>query len=159
MYLTCFRCKYNALRQEGGGRVNQMRWDWSLVGLAALCGATLISTANAGEDARVLPKGIGRMNFIFAQTTGISQTFDEGGHIESITAPYNLDLSGGNIAALAPQLNTLINDLDQLMPGVHYNASERDNGHYGLTDNPNDQTLGAALTRGFLSIGAEDRKS
>jgi hypothetical protein len=92
---------------------------------------------------------------VFAQTTGISQTFDSGGHIESITAPYNLDLSSGNLSSFAPQLNDLINGLNQLMPGIHYNAGERNNGHFGLTTDPTDPTLGDALSRGFLSVGAE----
>src|SRR5581483_10001162 len=124
-------------------------------GIFLLMGLLAGTPALAGEDARVLPAGIGRLGVAYAQSTGITQTFDPSGHIESITAPYNLDLSSGNLSSFAPQIATLIDGLNQLMPRDHYNASQRDNGHYGITTNPNDPTLGDALSRGFLSVCAE----
>jgi hypothetical protein len=115
--------------------------------------ATLSQTAFA-EDAHVLPAGIGRFSFVFAQTTGITQTFDADGHAESLTANYNFDLSSGNLKTFAPQLDQLITGLNQLMPDAHYNVNQRNNGHYGITYDPSDPTLGNALSRGFLDVGA-----
>lgn len=135
--------------------------EWSPVRLApfAFCAiAQLFShSAMGGEDAHVLPAGVGRINAVFAQSTGITQTFDSGGHAESLTAPYNLPLDADNLKNFNPDFKELVDGLNKLMPGIHYNASQRNNGHYGLTEDPNDPTPGDAISRGFLSVDAEGK--
>jgi hypothetical protein len=128
-----------------------------LLALAACSGLALLAAeaVYAAEDARVLPKGRGRFSFMYAQSTGITHTFDSGGHAESLTAPYNIDLSSENLASFDPRLNDLVTALNDLYPGVHYNPTQRDNGRHGFTTDPNDPTLGQALSRGFLSVDAE----
>src|SRR4051812_14354158 len=134
-------------------------WSPGKLALAAACAMAQLCSlgAQAGEDAHVLPAGVGRFQAVFAQTTGISQTFDSGGHAESLTAPYNLPLDADNLKNFAPPFAKLVKGLNDLLPGIHYNSAQRNNGHYGLTDDPNDPTPGDAISRGFLSVDAEGK--
>src|SRR3954470_19705924 len=105
-----------------GNRVNRIYYiSLIALGLAA-------SPAARAEDARVLPAGRGRFSVIYAQSTGISQTFDSSGHAESLTAPYNIDLSAENLKSFSPDMAKLVDGLNELFPTVYYNPTKRNNG-------------------------------
>jgi len=69
------------------------------------------------EDARVLPAGVGRFSFVYAETSGVNDQFDADGNRESITAPYNVELNAKTLKAADPNgMGALINSLNQVHP-------------------------------------------
>src|SRR4051812_38093181 len=111
------------VRPDEGNRVKRIYYI-SLLALGVGASFGLCPGAQA-EDARVLPVGHGRFSVVYAQSTGISQTFDSGGHAESLTAPYNIDLSSGNLKSFDPRFADLVDGLNELFPGVRYNPQQR----------------------------------
>ena len=45
--------------------------------------------------------------------------------------------------------------LNSEFSNYHFNPSQTGNGYYGVTTNPNDESLGDALTRGFLNVSGQ----
>ena len=105
------------------------------------------------EDARVLPEGRSRLNFIYARTANISETFNNEESPESVTEPYQLELNSRTLSKLSPQLNSLIQVLNNT--GWRYNTQGRDTDSRGLTKDSQYPGLGDALSRGYLGVEAQ----
>jgi hypothetical protein len=128
---------------------------------ATAFGALLLAQAwdaPAAEDARVLPQGRSRLAIVYARASGITEEYNPFGEAESLVAPYNLELSASAIRDFEPQINDLINFLNTF-DNLRYNSRKRDNGYYGITEDPNDPLLGDALSRGFLAVDAEAERN
>lgn len=123
--------------------------------LSILMIAISAAPAFAAEDANVLPAGRSRLSMIYAQTAGIDDQYDDTGHVASIAAPYNLELSQQLLSAADPQIAQLVKGLDTSFPNYHFNPNQTNNGYYGVTTNPNDELLGDALDRGFLNVSGQ----
>jgi len=118
--------------------------------LAALL-AGLASEAAQAVDARVLPKGRSRFSMTYGVSDGIRDVFNSSGDRESAVKDYNIPLSAANFQSALPQLQDLINYLNNT--GYHYNSAESKTSSYGITTDPNHPLLGDALERGFLNVG------
>ncbi len=129
--------------------------------LAGLIGLGGLAAEQAhAVDARVLPKGRSRVNVIYGQTAGISQTFNNEGKQESVTAPYNFPLSSENIQKLAPEFGQLVTELNA-KSNYRYDVRQRGSANHGIvfSSDQNLPRLGDALSRGFLGVGAEAKRS
>ena len=122
--------------------------------LPALALALLASLAHA-EDARVLPAGRSRFSFIYAQTSGITQQFDNHSSRQDITAPYNVELASSTLKSASSQLSALINTLNTTYGNYRYDSNSSQKVVSAANAGPNSLSLGDALDRGFLNVGAE----
>lgn len=122
--------------------------------LAALLMSTQLLSAHFAwsEEARVLPQGRSRMILVYGQSGGISRTYNDAGRAESITAPYNLELSSANLKQLSPDLQRLINELNNTQ--LHFDPTHASSDDLGATYDDRFPRLGDALSRGFLEIEA-----
>ncbi len=124
--------------------------------------ATFITTFAHAEDARVLPKGRSRFSFMYAKSSGITQTYNDSGVAEDITKPYNMNLDaakiGGFAATISPEFGNLVSLLNDT--GLRYDASKSGTpgGPITATD-PTKPLLGDALTKGFLGVDVEATQS
>jgi hypothetical protein len=103
----------------------------------------------------VLPAGRSRLSFTYAETTPISDTFDQNGERVSLTQNYNLPINAQTIEkANVAGLSGLIKDLNALP--LKYNPQAKDS-YNGITTSSTagGQNLGDALTDGNLGTGAE----
>lgn len=108
------------------------------------------------EDARVLPKGIGRFSFVYAQTGDINSQFDAGGGRESLTNSYDVQLNAANLKSVDPNgLGKLIAALNALP--MKYNAnSGKGNAYSGLTGATGQgQSIGDSVDLGTLVPSAD----
>ncbi|MGK5086581.1 hypothetical protein WDW86_03415 [Bdellovibrionota bacterium FG-2] len=117
---------------------------------------TSLCTPTSAEDARVLPGGRSRMTFVYAQATGITETFDNNGDIQSLTKDYNFELSSSKLKDFDARLSKLVNFLNAT--GKRYEKKERENGFYGITQNASAPLLGDALSLGKLNVGVEAQR-
>lgn len=118
--------------------------------------AVASSLACYAEDARVLPAGRSRFSFVYAQTDGITQHFNDHGDRESLTAPYNMAINAENIKKAFPDAAVLINNLNNLNQGYNPNKA----GTYGgITSKDQGIPIGDALSAGFLTTDATVRES
>jgi hypothetical protein len=108
------------------------------------------------EDARVLPQGRSRLSLIYAQSAEITKTFNSRNEAESLTAPYNMDLSQATLAKVEPAIREAVSVLNNM--GWRYNAREKNGANHGLTRDPSYPALGDILSRGFLNIDAQAKR-
>lgn len=117
---------------------------------ASILAVALNPSAHA-EDARVLPVGRSRLSFIYAQTDGITQQFDDHGVRTSIAQPYNLAVNAENVKKVSPDFARLVDGLNK--SPYRYNPQAR-NPYNGVTLGSDGIPLGDAVSRGFLGVGA-----
>jgi hypothetical protein len=124
------------------------------VGLLSISVLALASASVArAEDARVLPKGRSRLSVIVGDTANVTQTFNNDGNAESLTAPYNISLNSVNLRKFAPEMDTLVQLLNDTK--LHYDEALCGTASRCLSDDPSKPLLGDALARGFLNVDAE----
>ncbi len=114
------------------------------------------STSLFAESAAVLPEGRSRMTFVYAQATGITQTFDNDGNIQGLTKDYNFELSSSKLKDFDSRLSKLVNFLNAT--GKRYDTKVRENGFFGITQDPTAPLLGDALSLGYLNVGVEAQR-
>jgi hypothetical protein len=150
---VALRCVLHTSSNSRGPILNR-DFLFSCAVLFLISAATLMpGQALAAEDARVLPAGRTRFSMIYAQSGHVDQNFNSASQPESITAPYNFDLSAANLIKVEPDLQKVVTVLNNT--NVHYNAASRTDGSHGLTRDPSYPALGDALSRGFLGVDAQ----
>ena len=135
----------------------------SLVNFSLFCLAAALSLAasilmssqpiRAAEDGRVLPKGRFRLSYNYARSGDISSKYNASGTVESLLAPYQLQLDSTNLRTFDSNLSTLIDLLNAT--GLHFDESKKNELTRGLTIDPSKPLIGDALERGALSIDGE----
>lgn len=120
----------------------------------ALIFLLFLPTAQAFQDARVLPAGRFRVTSYYGQSEQVGQTYDSKGVPSDLTAAYNIELSSKTLKGFNDQMKTLVDVLNSL--NYRYDPRERRNGYHGivLTDDIRAQKLGDAISRGKLDIDA-----
>lgn len=109
------------------------------------------------EDARVLPAGRHRLSVVIGQASGISKTYNENGEEKKITDPYNLSLDSAALASFDPELSNLVNLLNAT--GIRYDSNLTGTQTHGITTDPSKPLLGDALSKGFLGVDAEAKRT
>jgi hypothetical protein len=112
---------------------------------ACLLSMTILAQTAFCEDARVLPQGRSRLNFTYAQTGNVSDTFNDQGDRVSLTHDYNLELNAATVQKIMPKIQGLVDGLNA--QHLKYNPNDGVNNGSG-------QNLADALTRGFLGTDA-----
>jgi hypothetical protein len=120
---------------------------------ALLTSACPMQLLHAAEDARVLPQGRFRLSYGYARSGDISSKFNSQGRVESLLAPYQLELNSTNLRTFDDNLSTLINLLNST--GLRFDSSRKDELSQGLSMDPGKPLIGDALERGALSIDGE----
>jgi hypothetical protein len=138
--------------------LSKARWSggpFGLAGVLSFAAFLLIPSSGiqAAEDGRVLPQGRFRLSYSYARSGDISSKYNSSGSVESLLAPYQLQLDSTNLRTFDSNLSTLIDLLNAT--GLRFDETKKNEFTRGLTIDPSKPLIGDALERGSLSIDGE----
>jgi len=123
-----------------------------ILGIAAIACYLAVPILHAAEDARVLPVGRSRLGVTYGRSGNVSQTYNNSGSAESLTAAYQFDLNSQALSSFDSRMGALVSALNGT--GYRYDSSQRHSATHGVTHDQSKPLLGEALTRGHLGTDA-----